>query len=86
MQFSEQQTAHPDASLTLVGDFNHADPKTVVPKLHRHMDFPTCGNNTLDSIQFNSIQFYLYSFYYNTNCLYALYRDPEHDPRANIIN
>ncbi len=45
---SEQQTAHPDAFLILAGDFNHADLKSVFPKIHQHVDFPTRGNNTLD--------------------------------------
>ena len=37
-------------------------------------------------IQFSSIQLYLYSVYYNSNCLQVLYRDPDHDLQANIIN
>lgn len=36
---SEQQTAHPDGFLILAGDFNHVNPKTVLPKLHQHTDF-----------------------------------------------
>ncbi len=47
---SEQQTAHPDAFLILAGDFNHADLKSVFPKMHQHIDFPTRGNNTLDFV------------------------------------
>ncbi|KAM4612748.1 LOW QUALITY PROTEIN: contactin-4 [Polymixia lowei] len=47
---SEQQTAHPDAFLILAGDFNHADLKSVFPKMHQHIDFPTRGNNTLDLV------------------------------------
>ncbi len=47
---SEQQTAHPDAFLILAGDFNHADLKSVFPKIHQHVDFPTWGNNTLDFV------------------------------------
>ncbi|KAK0155269.1 hypothetical protein N1851_002403 [Merluccius polli] len=38
---SDQQTAHPDAFLILAGDFNHANPKSVFPQLHRHINFPT---------------------------------------------
>ncbi len=45
---SEQQTAHPNAFLILAGDFNHADLKRVFPKIHQHIDFPTCGDSTLD--------------------------------------
>ncbi len=47
---SEQQTAHPDAFLILAGDFNHADLKSVFPKIHQLIDFPTRGNNTLDFV------------------------------------
>ncbi len=47
---SEQQTAHPDAFLILAVDFNHADLKSVFPKMHQHIDFPTRGNNTLDFV------------------------------------
>ncbi len=47
---SEQQTAHPDAFLILAGDFNHADLKSVFPKMHQHIHFPTRGNNTLDFV------------------------------------
>ncbi len=47
---SEQQTVHPDAFLILAGDFNHADLKSVFPKMHQLIDFPTRGNNTLDFV------------------------------------
>ncbi len=47
---SEQQTAHPDAFLILAGDFNHADLRSVFPKIHQHIDFPTRGKNTLDFV------------------------------------
>ncbi len=47
---SEQQTAHPDAFLILAGDFNHADLKSVFPKIYQHVDFPTRGKNTLDFV------------------------------------
>ncbi len=40
---SEQQTAHPDAFLILAGDFNQADLRSVFPKIHQHIDFPTRG-------------------------------------------
>ncbi|KAM8822285.1 uncharacterized protein ACB058_021512 [Synchiropus picturatus] len=45
-----QLTAHPDALLILAGDFNHADPKSVLPQLHSHVNFATRGNNTLDNV------------------------------------
>lgn len=47
---SEQQTAHKDGSTILAGDLNHADIKTVLPKLHQHVDFPTRGDNILDLV------------------------------------
>ena len=47
---SEQQTAHPDGFTIFTGDFNHADLKTVLPKLHQHVDFPTRGDNILDLV------------------------------------
>ena len=42
---SEQQTAHPDGLLIVAGDFNHANLKTVLPKIYQHVDFPTRGKN-----------------------------------------
>uniref|UniRef100_A0A3P9LR30 Reverse transcriptase domain-containing protein n=1 Tax=Oryzias latipes TaxID=8090 RepID=A0A3P9LR30_ORYLA len=47
---SQQQTAHPDAFLILAGDFNHANPKSVFPQLHGHINFPTRGKNILDNV------------------------------------
>ena len=47
---SEQQTAHPDAFLIIAGDFNHADLKSVFPKIHQHINFPTRGKNILDFV------------------------------------
>ncbi len=36
--------------LILAGDFNHADLKSVFPKIHQHVDFPTRGKNMLDFV------------------------------------
>ncbi len=36
--------------LILAGDFNHADLKSVFPKIQQHVDFPTRGKNTLDFV------------------------------------
>ncbi len=47
---SEQQTAHPDAFIIVAEDFNHADLKSVFPKIYQHVDFPTRGKNTLDFV------------------------------------
>ena len=38
----------------------------------------------LNLIQLSSIQLYLYSVYYNRNCLKALFRHAEHDPQENM--
>ncbi len=40
---SEQQTAHPNAFLILTGDFQPRRLKSVFPKIHQHIDFPTRG-------------------------------------------
>ncbi|KAK0147722.1 hypothetical protein N1851_012574 [Merluccius polli] len=47
---SEQQTAHPDGFAIVAGDFNHANLKTVLPKLYQHVNFPTREKNTLDMV------------------------------------
>lgn len=47
---SEQQTSHPDVFVILAGEFNHAGPKAVFPKIHQHIDLPTRGNNTMDHV------------------------------------
>ena len=47
---SEQQDAHPDAFTIIAGDLNHANLKTVLPKFHQHVNFPTRGQNTLDFV------------------------------------
>ncbi|XP_059409353.1 uncharacterized protein LOC132143242 [Carassius carassius] len=47
---SEQQKAHSDAFIILAGDFNHADLKSVFPKIPQHNNFPTRGKNTLDFV------------------------------------
>uniref|UniRef100_A0A672I8N9 Reverse transcriptase domain-containing protein n=2 Tax=Salarias fasciatus TaxID=181472 RepID=A0A672I8N9_SALFA len=47
---SEQQTAQPDGFIILAGDFNHADLKTVLPKFHQHIHFPTRGDSILDFV------------------------------------
>ncbi|XP_060763541.1 uncharacterized protein fbrsl1 isoform X7 [Neoarius graeffei] len=47
---SDQQTVNPEGLLIVAGDFNHANLKTVFPRLHQHIDFATWGNNTLDQV------------------------------------
>ena len=36
-------------------------------------------------IQFDSVQFYLYRVYCNTNYLQAFFRDSEHDPQVIVM-
>ncbi|KAI5087280.1 gastrula zinc finger protein XlCGF28.1-like [Silurus meridionalis] len=50
---SDLQNAHPDGLFIIAGDFNHANLKTVLPKLHQHVDFATRGANTLDLVYTN---------------------------------
>lgn len=38
----------PRAAFTVVGDFNRASMKKVLPKYHQHINFSTCGEQTLD--------------------------------------
>ncbi|KAM9826427.1 uncharacterized protein ACBT44_006665 [Syngnathus typhle] len=47
---SEQQTAHPDGFAIFAGDFNHTNLKSVLPRLHQHVDFPTRGDSFLDLV------------------------------------
>ncbi len=47
---SEQQTNNPDGFFIIAGDFNHANLKSVLPKLYQHVNFATRGNNTLDFV------------------------------------
>ncbi|KAM9816502.1 uncharacterized protein ACBT44_010814 isoform 1-T1 [Syngnathus typhle] len=47
---SEQQTAHPDGFTIFAGDFNHANLKSVFPRLHQHVNFPTRGDSFLDRV------------------------------------
>ncbi|XP_061133637.1 uncharacterized protein LOC133153670 [Syngnathus typhle] len=47
---SEKQTAHPDGFTIFAGDFNHANLKSVFPRLHQHVNFPTRGDSFLDLV------------------------------------
>nr|XP_049594868.1 uncharacterized protein LOC125979983 [Syngnathus scovelli] len=47
---SEQQTAHPDGFTIFARDFNHANLKSVFPRLHQHVPFPTRGDSFLDLV------------------------------------
>ncbi|KAI4889154.1 hypothetical protein NFI96_009762 [Prochilodus magdalenae] len=50
---SKQETAHPDAVFIVAGDFNHCNLRTVLPKYHQHVSFPTRENNILDQVYSN---------------------------------
>ena len=45
---SKQETAHPDAVFIVASDFNHCNLRTVLPKYHQHVSFPTRDSNILD--------------------------------------
>ena len=44
---SKQQTLHPQVAYLVVGDFNHSNLKTVLPKFHQHVSCPTRGETNL---------------------------------------
>ena len=41
------ENVHPEAAFIVVGDFNRANMKKVLPKYHQHIDFFTRGDQTL---------------------------------------
>ncbi|KAK3532935.1 hypothetical protein QTP70_003799 [Hemibagrus guttatus] len=51
---NSQLNAYPEGA----GDFNHADLKIVMPRLHTNVHFPTRENNILDQVYTNSPQAY----------------------------
>ncbi|KAK3559559.1 hypothetical protein QTP86_013724, partial [Hemibagrus guttatus] len=48
-----QVNAYPEGAVIVSGDFNHADLKTVMPRLHTNVHFPTRENNILDQVYTN---------------------------------
>ncbi|KAK1806262.1 hypothetical protein P4O66_000144 [Electrophorus voltai] len=50
---SELQNVHPDGLFIVTGDFNHANLKSVLPKLHQHVNSATRGVNALDLVYTN---------------------------------
>ncbi|KAM7373781.1 hypothetical protein PAMA_022061 [Pampus argenteus] len=50
---SNQQSRYPGAVHIIAGDFNHADLRTALPKLHQHVKCATRGDNTLDKVYSN---------------------------------
>lgn len=49
---SKQWTTDPEAAFIVLGDFNHSNLKTVLPRFH-HVSCHTRGNKTLDHVYFN---------------------------------
>ncbi|KAI3356729.1 hypothetical protein L3Q82_003408 [Scortum barcoo] len=45
---SAQETAYPDATFIIGGDFNHCNLQTVLPKFYQHVNIPTREQSTLD--------------------------------------
>lgn len=41
---------HPDGVYIVAGDFNEADLRSVLPKFEQHVDIPTRGERTLNSV------------------------------------
>lgn len=50
---SKHETKQPDAVFIAAGDFNHCNLRTVLPKYHQHVSFPTRENNILDQVYSN---------------------------------
>ena len=50
---SSQQSMYPEAGHIIAGDFNHANLKAVLPKLHQHVKCATRGANTMDKVYLN---------------------------------
>lgn len=42
------ENAHPDAASIVLGDFNRANMRTVLPKYYQHISLPTRGEHILD--------------------------------------
>ena len=42
------ENAHPEAASSVVGDFNRANMRKVLPKYHQYINLPTRGDQTLD--------------------------------------
>lgn len=50
---NSQLNAYPEGAVIVAGDFNHVDLKTVMPKLHTSIHFPTRDNSILDQVYTN---------------------------------
>ena len=47
-QISSLENSNPDSTVLVLGDFNHANLRTVLPKYHQHVTCPTRGDKVLD--------------------------------------
>lgn len=50
---NQQLAAHPDCVIMSVGDFSHANLKSVLPRFFKNVSLPTRENNTLDQVYTN---------------------------------
>ncbi|KAK7944410.1 hypothetical protein WMY93_000138 [Mugilogobius chulae] len=50
---NQQLSRQPDSFVVIAGDFNQANLKSVLPKLHTYVNFSTRGSNTLDQVYCN---------------------------------
>ncbi len=50
---NSQMNAYPEGAVIIAGDFNRTDLKTVMPKLHTNVHFPTRDKNILDQVYTN---------------------------------
>ncbi|KAI2645711.1 RNA-directed DNA polymerase from mobile element jockey [Labeo rohita] len=63
---SKQQNVHPEAAFIVVGDFNHSNLKTVLPKFHQNIFCHTRENKTLDHVYTNMAEAYIVTQACNT--------------------
>ncbi len=47
---NSQMNAYPEGAVIIAGDFNRTDLKTVMPKLHTNVHFPTRDKNIFDQV------------------------------------
>ncbi|KAI5094887.1 protein GUCD1 [Silurus meridionalis] len=50
---SKQQSAHPEGAITVAGDFNHSNLRSVLPKCHHIVSCSTRVDKTLDQVYTN---------------------------------
>lgn len=55
---TQQQNKYPEGVFMIAGEFNQVNLKTVLPKFHQYVNFPTRGENTLDHVYSNMTDAY----------------------------